>query len=77
MIKKAASTSCKQLFKVRQKEYINELLGFRYLHQRDILKPYEQKYFDDIREVAKTSTKEYYGAFSSLFPFFPGKNQMI
>jgi len=51
--------------------------GFMWHHQRELLKPFEEKFFQDVRSVFKNESKEYSYAFGQqLFPFVPN-NQLI
>jgi len=52
--------------------------GFRWRHQRDIVREFEDKYFQEVREVFKTTGKEYSFAFGrDLFPFFPDDETIL
>jgi len=37
--------------------------GFRWWHQKELLKPYDDKFFEEIRSIFKDQTKEFSGAF--------------
>jgi len=43
--------------------------GFAWNHQRELLRKYEQKYFEEVVEIYRHESKEYFNAFDRLFPF--------
>ena len=49
-----------------------EMSGFRWNHQKDILKPYTDRYFESIKDVFANLEKELAQSFAfHLFPDFP------
>jgi len=54
------------------------MAGFRWFHQRELLHPYDDKFFTEIRSIMKEQTKEYSGAyFENMLPFYPEDPAMM
>jgi len=54
------------------------MAGFRWWHQRDLLKPFDDKFFEEVRSIFKDQNKEYSGAFFAImFPFYPENEELI